>query len=418
MLINFSVGNFRSFRNLNTLSLESSGSENKPHNFVTIFGPNASGKSNMLKAFEYFRFAIQNTDAINKLTLTHPLLQPFLLNEQHPEKSSFFEMTLCDKDSDIQYRYGFEISSQKVESEWLIETAKRRKNSSERELFLRTDKGLKFDRSVSKDVQKFKNNVHDNILALPFLVNTANYDAASRFTELVTTKFVLFDGSNIDAINAVAFKRLVSDPKLRQRVAKIIQLLDVGVKNFTIEQNHLTDEQMDSDPILKQLKALLAQDQEKKKLLGTTIQTIHNTYDDAGNVVGERLFDLATQESLGTQKLVPFTTMLVDAMDQGLTLIVDEFGSSFHPFIVAALANTFIDTKHDAQVVAFTHEIYLLGQNVNLSREQIWFTEKNRREESKLTSLAEYKPRGDARIDKQYLEGRFGAVPVIFGLKD
>jgi len=132
-------------------------------------------------------------------------------------------------------------------------------------------------------------------------------------------------------------------------------------------------------------------------------------------VIGSELFDLARNESAGTEKLIWFVTMLMEAMDKGWAVVADEFDSSFHPFVAKALVDMFLRKGHRAQLVALTHETYLLTQKMGLDRTQIWFTEKNEQEESGLVCLDEYKPRGTAQFEKQYLEGRFGAVPIILG---
>ncbi len=415
MILNFSIKNYRSFKELNSLSLETAEeSSPKPLRFAAIYGPNASGKTSLLKALEYMRFAMQNIDAVNKLTLNHVLLQPFLLNAQSSSEPSFFELTLLDETTSSRYQYGFEVTKERIVSEWLVETAKRETNLSPRELYTRTEKGINFHSSISKDIKQFKNNIPETILALPFLANN-NYDIARRVTNLVVSKLVLFDSSNVETIRGIAYQRYLVDSQLRADVLKLIKSFDVDIQGISIEQIPISaDDSANLDAILQQLPFFQGNLQ---GLMKTSVSTRHNVYDAAGKVKSSATFDLNNHESLGTQKLIPFIIMALDAMRDGYTLVIDEFGSSFHPFITEALVRLFLTNKHSAQLVVLTHETHLLGKSLDLGADQIWFVEKSCREESTLVAVTEYKPRTDARVDKQYLEGRFGAVPTVLDTK-
>jgi AAA15 family ATPase/GTPase len=128
------------------------------------------------------------------------------------------------------------------------------------------------------------------------------------------------------------------------------------------------------------------------------------------------MFKLGDHESVGTTQLFGFAAVVLDALDYGHTLMIDEFGSSLHPFISSAIVKQFVSKKtnrNGAQLIVFTHESYLLSKKSDLRRDQIWFVDKNEREETTMRSLAEYKTRNDYEVAKNYLEGRFGALPRL-----
>lgn len=409
MIIDFTVKNFRSFSEINSISFTDKSKKNatRPLNFAAIYGANASGKSNIMKALDYVRFAMQNIDVVNKLTVSHPLLQPFLLDEESAQKPSFFEMTLQDVDKDIIYRYGFEVTRNEVVSEWLIENAFRGSRRTEREIFTREKQAFQFGQSVPRRVQLLAENVNEVVLALPYFANS-NYDTALAVANLLISKLAIFDSSNTDMMHQIAYQTLDSKPELKDRVVEVIRHLDWSIENIDVEMKPVTVDELVGLP--DQLKPLMSQ---ANGLVNTRIQTSHNLYDKLGVSVGHVKFGLEN-ESLGTQKVIPLITMLLEAIEQDLIVVLDEFGSSLHPFISKALVDLFGHAEHNAQLLVITHETYLLTQNMNLDPSQLWFVEKNRREQSKLVSLADYSPKDSARLDKQYLEGRFGAVPIVF----
>jgi len=144
MIIEFSTKNFRSFKELATLSLEAESLKTGKEGLIStefkvnllpaigIFGHNASGKSNLIKALTYMQWAMLNSDYLNQLTTKFPFLQPFLLNVENSNDPSFFQIVLWDPENKTEYRYGFEINSEKVVSEWLETTTKIKKNRRRR----------------------------------------------------------------------------------------------------------------------------------------------------------------------------------------------------------------------------------------------------------------------------------------------
>jgi uncharacterized protein len=149
--------------------------------------------------------------------------------------------------------------------------------------------------------------------------------------------------------------------------------------------------------------------------------TIHTKYDGAGNAVGTVMFDLARQESSGTNKLFDLSGPLFDTLQNGEILVVDELDAKLHPLMTRAIIQLFNDPElnpKNAQLVCATHDTKLLT-NSDFRRDQVYFTEKDRYGATCLYSLVEYqeedggKVRKDRSFEKDYIQGRYGAIPFI-----
>jgi hypothetical protein len=146
------------------------------------------------------------------------------------------------------------------------------------------------------------------------------------------------------------------------------------------------------------------------------VTTMHAPTNGQGTVA----FDLE-DESVGTQKLFGLSAMILNAMERGSVLILDELERSLHPHIsrfILSLFNNPRINKNNAQLIAATHDVTLLSEENNLRRDQIWIVEKNREGASELFSLADMKGvRDNVPFEKWYLSGRFGGVPNIESLQ-
>ena len=380
---------------------------------MAVYGPNGSGKSNIVRALQFMRTAMLNTDAVNSPTVKNLNLQPFRLNVNSRKEPSFFELVFRNPETETDYRYGFEANHTAVVSEWLFECANRGRRTTERKLFSRElGKDIDFTNEVPKPIRAFKSTVPETILALPYLANN-NYDEATLITEFVKNKLLILTSDNLDAITEPAYKRLRKYPALHKRTVEIMQDMGTAIKTIEFQDIEIKREELIKAGLPETLADQVLQRPH------TAVSSKHDVYDDDGNVVDEDTFVMSDNESLGTQKILPLITLFLDAEAAGMTVVMDEFGSSLHPFITKTLVELFFKHAAHAQLLVMTHETYLLNQDINLSPGQLWMVEKDRLQQSTLTCLADYSPRRDARLDKQYLEGRFGAVPIVYkGLAD
>ncbi|MBV8390719.1 MAG: ATP-binding protein [Mucilaginibacter sp.] len=151
------------------------------------------------------------------------------------------------------------------------------------------------------------------------------------------------------------------------------------------------------------------------------VLTHHNKYDNVGNIIGDHWFDLETQESSGTNKIFDIAAIFLAALFLGHTTIIDELDAKLHPLLTLSIVKLFHSPVHNplnAQLIFATHDTNLLSCGC-FRRDQIYFTEKNKFEETDLYSLVEYKDpnglktRNDRSFEKDYINGRYGAIPFI-----
>ena len=156
---------------------------------------------------------------------------------------------------------------------------------------------------------------------------------------------------------------------------------------------------------------------EEKMIEDTThfLMTFHNIYDKTGQVVGQAHFFANDTESNGTLKIIGLSGLLFQTLLHGSVLFVDELDAKLHPMLTRAIVRLFMDKETNpkgAQLVFTTHDTHLLDKEC-LRRDQVWFTEKDAAEASDLYSLLEFKERNDRNFEKNYIQGRYGAIPFI-----
>lgn len=395
MIIQFTTGNFLSFKEQSTLSLAVSALKEiqVPSEEIifgvgsaglsllksaVIYGANASGKSNFIKAFEFFKWYVINSskdiqagERVN--------IESFRLNSLTTEEPSYFEAIFCDTEN--QYRYGFEADNSLVHTEWLYQKANK-KRAKEVELFYREKDNFdihpKF--TVGKEVAG-KRMVRANALLLSVAAQFNDPRAVEIMKWLNDT--TIFSGFNDEkALWNTAIVHL-DDAEMRQRIVEFSRYADLGIENIEKIEN--------------------------------TIVSKHTQYDEEGNEVKTVSFPFQKNESEGTIKYFSLAYPIIDALDNGKRLIIDEFDSKMHPLLtnkIIALFNSKETNPKNAQLIFTTHDTNLLSANI-FRRDQIWFTQKDRYGATELYSLAEYKVRNDASFEKDYLSGKYGAIPIV-----
>ena len=150
-------------------------------------------------------------------------------------------------------------------------------------------------------------------------------------------------------------------------------------------------------------------------------KTVHNIFDTNGNVIGQKEFPTDKMESEGTKKMIEIAGPLVDVIRLGKILVVDELDAKLHPFLTRKIIGLFMDkefNRNGAELIFATHDTNLLNIQY-LRRDQIWFTEKDKSDSTELYSLVEFrdesgnKVRNDRNIEKDYINGRYGAIPFM-----
>lgn len=395
MLLEFSFANFLSFRDKVTISMvatalkdrkadigdatfgigeESSVSLNR---CCTLFGANASGKSNVIKALSFFKWFVMNSSKDIQAGEGIPV-RSFALSSVSVSEPSLFEILLYTDGS--TYRYGFEADCKEVRREWFYIKADK-KRSKEIELFYRENGRFEIHPkfSIGKELAE-KNMVRENALLLS-LAGQFNEPYATTVLKWLNDTIIITDQSD-DETWAMAL-RAMENPETRKQIVDFSRYADLGIDDISLSENG--------------------------------VLTSHAQYDDEGKETGSVFFSMRDCESEGTIKYFSLAYPILDALEHGKRLIVDEFASKLHTLLVTrviSLFNTKDGNPNNAQLLVSLHDTNLLNNSL-LRRDQIWFTQKNGRGEGTLYPLSDYKVRSDASYEKDYLLGKYGATPII-----
>lgn len=394
MIIQFSVGNFLSFKELSTLSLVTTNlkeaaipdadSMTKMGDAIpavlhgaAIYGANASGKSNFAKAFATFKWLVVNS--MKELQAGETLdVESFMLNATTAHEPSVFEIVFCN--AEYFFRYGFEIDSRKVHKEWLYRR-NNRKRAKEVELLFRDGE---------------KNNVHPTCAIARNLIanrmvrdNALLVSVAAQFNDEMAVSIVnwLNDTSIITSHDdEMMWKRAaikLDDPNIRKRIVDFSRFADLGIEDIY----KVNDEVVSS----------------------------HVQYDDEGREMQTVSFPFASNESEGTVKYFQLAYPIIDALDNGKRLVIDEIDSKMHPKLTSKIIELFNSREtnpNHAQLIFTIHDTNILSARI-LRRDQVWFAQKDTYGATRLYSLADYKVRNNASFEKEYLEGKYGGTPII-----
>lgn len=423
-LIEFKVGNFRSFKDVATLSmvaakLNSRNNELDEKNVfrvddnlsllttAAIYGANASGKSNIVAAMNFMRRFVLSSSRESQAD--DPIkISPFKLCTENEGKPSFFEVVFLINET--RFRYGFEANRERVVTEWLfyVPTVK------EARLFIRDEDNIRVSRDF-KEGRGLETKTRNNAL---FLSVVAQFNGAKAIEVLDWFKnFRVISGLDDRSYKGFAVQVFEQDEQGRVQMIELFKKLDLGIDDLTSKR--LEDDEFQvyiPDGIPQRMKDKALRDIEANRV---AIQTIHQKYDEDGNPVSKEVFRLRSEESDGTQKLFYLTAPLLDVLANGRVLVVDEMEARLHPLITRNIIELFHSKETNpnrAQLIFTTHDTNLLS-NKCFRRDQIWFTEKNNQGASTIYSLAELKVRNDASFAKDYIDGRYGAIPFLGDLQ-
>jgi AAA15 family ATPase/GTPase len=415
MLINFTCGNFLSFKEEKTLSMLTATpvkefqDENvfeadryKLLKSAVIYGANASGKSNLLKAMMKMRKLVINS-AKNSQKGEPLRIKTFQLSESSLKTPSKFEITFLVENK--KYRYGFEADNKKVKSEWLFFSTK----IKEEPLFLRKGEAIQVFNKF-KDGRGLEERTRENALFLSVCAQF-NVEIAGDILEWFAD-FNIISGLQDKHFQRFSEDMFLNDSNAKMMITDFVKKADLGIQDINIKRLKVTDDILPSSMPSEIKQSLL-----KEEL--SNISTLHNMYDDEGNVSGKTHFDFDSQESEGSKKYFRLSGPILDTLKKGKILVIDELDARLHPILTAEIVRLFNSKEtnpNNAQLIIATHDTNLLSAKI-FRRDQIWFTEKDYTEATDLYSLVEYKlagrgkVRNDASFEKDYFQGRYGAIP-------
>jgi hypothetical protein len=333
-------------------------------------------------------------------------VEQFKLDTETEANPSFFEIVFLINNK--RYRYGFEATHDKVESEWLFYVPK----SRETKLFERKQDNISVSKTYKADgiQQKTRHNALFLSVSAQF-----NVQIAERILDWLVNTVKVVSGLDDRGYRGYTVKCLI-DNENKDEILRLLKKIDLGFGSVRVKESKFTVDSL-PDELPDEIKNFILKNVEKEAV-SVSVQTIHLKFDKKGNSVSTELFDLDEQESEGTQKVFALAGPLIDTLKNGKVLIIDEFDARIHPLISRAIVELFNSNEtnsSNAQLIFMTHDTNLLSNKL-FRRDQIWFTEKNRYGATDLYSLAEYKVRNDASFESDYIKGRYGAIPYIGNL--
>lgn len=424
MLLQFSIKNFRTFKDKATLSLIASNYDKDTREdeniypeeifglrllkSAVIYGANASGKSKLLDAFAFIRyFVINSSKESQKGEIID--VHPFLLSDETENEPSEFEIIFLYNKT--LYRYGFEATKDKIVSEWLYYKPK----TKEVELFYREENNFNtHNRSFAKGGTVVKEGlVRDNAL----LVSVAaqfNEKTAINVIEWFK-RFRTLSGLNESGFQGIMMGK-IEDPKHKAKILELLKAADLGIQDIKLQK-------LDIDSLPKGMPKeirdkIIREVSEEKKEFVSDILTTHKKYNIDKKAIDNVTLSLDDDESSGTTKFFALTGPILDVIENGYTLVVDELDSKLHPNLVCKIVSLFNSkelNKKNAQLIFNTHDTNLLSSGL-FRRDQIWFTNKDKFGEAKLYSLADFKSdevRKTEPFEDNYIMGKYGAVPFL-----
>lgn len=399
MLIDFTVSNFRSIHQAITLSLVASqrgkerakgaqrkrvipvdeeigltipmmGAEASLLTVAGIFGANASGKSNVVKALGYLVNRLQSgPDTVPRI--------PFLLNKDTPRAPTHFALRLYAPETHHIFTYHLQLHEHVVEEELRVEQSDIAK---EKVLFRKISaKKWEIDTELEPMRLVFESMASDTI-ALQILMKQFDLPCLAQLKTLIH-EIQLCNGFGGTALGSFTCHSFENDD-IRSKIINFIHKLDTGIQNINVE---LVSEKYQ-------------------------VTTFH------GNTEAPVAWKIQ-EDSNGTRALFEISSMIISSLTYGHCLVLDEFGAFLHPHITQTIVSLFQQRETNplgAQLIFNSHDLHLQTEH-RMRRDQIWFTERRVDGSTELYPLTAFHPRNDESIRRNYGSGRYGAIPVLPG---
>ncbi len=410
MLLLFKIKNYSSFKKESILDLRATSYTQHPSHIhmldnisvvktTALYGANASGKSNFISAMFFFKRYIlsQFISKSKDLSLDEPLKkngiwEPFQLSSDNTSPEEF---EIVFTKNNHQFQYGFEIYKNQIVSEWYY--------IDNRMVFERKEKNiLEFGKGY-----KLKLQMYNKLPSERLYISVLEYFLEDSVKDEILRDFILFFEKDFNVFTEILFEstvkrlagsatisnELIKNPLFRKKVSKYLSEIDVGIKDLEIV------------------------DEERKDQFGNihkqkTIQATHLVYNDEGVSTGTKNFDLS-KESAGTIRFLAYIQNVIYMIENGGIFIVDEMSARLHPLLTKLIIDIFQSVSNTkAQLIFTTHDISLLNHS-QFRRDEIVFVDKNTKGESSLYALSDLKVREDATFYKDYLQGKYGAIPMF-----
>ena len=401
MLIRFSFKNFKSFKNENCLDMEATSLKEHEYNVAkidngeylkvsAIYGANASGKTNVLQAFDYMKKRILVSDDSKKNSpIDEENIYSFMINNA----PIALEVEILAKNNKI-YKYGFEVLKDTIISEWLFE----KRVNKFYAIFERENNNVSMKPNKISDLV----NIDERTLFLNIYskIDRNNEDFSNVYDWFVNSMYLDLGNPNFERfINNRVSLKILSDENYKKELLKFIKTFDSGIEGIRTTP--------DSIEAVKSNNGII------------DIEVLHRGENGELKALPFYL------ESNGTRKMFHLFDFFMDALKNGMILFVDELDAKLHPLLTRYIINLFHNSQTNignGQLIYSTHDTVNLNKET-FRRDEIWFAEKDKDGISEIYALSDYileddknagkKVRNDATYNKDYLTGRYGAIPVL-----
>ncbi len=418
MLIDFTLENFRSYKNETTLSLIASSDKTHLESIasdvfdtgfdvlrsVSVFGANASGKSNLLFGLSCMRQQVLQP-------VGQPMVDgfsPFVLDSSMLEKPLVMEVTFI-QDS-VPYRYGFSASysHNEILEEWLYYFPKgRRKILFERKAKCRDSKvestAIKFGDDWRGEAKSLEHRTRPDALFIS-LASSLNHEIASTVVDWFRRSIVSLGGSHLQD----TLEKIHSDERIKRAVTELVRKADLNIETIETFQRPFQRPFLESfEPKMRE-----AIEEQMKRMKVVDASIVHKGVDAEGQKTYVQI--PLSEESAGTRKMIGILGPVVSVLANGGTLLIDEFDLRLHPVLARTVIELFHHKKTNpgnGQLIVTSHDASLLDQNSLFRRDQVVLVEKDDAGSSSIISLWDIKVRNRENIFKNYMAGRYGGVP-------
>lgn len=419
MLIEFTVRNYRSFRDEQSWTLTAdpeisgpdmpladvpkTGEQVVPS--AVLYGPNASGKTNLLRALDtmqdivlYSANSSQRGDEIQGI-------EPFQFDLATQDAPTLFEAVFVE--DGVRYQYGFEVTRTEITDEWLFAYPK----GESQKWFERS--GNEADGAVMEFGSQFRGQksviqqaTRPNALFLSTAIQLNNDQVVPVF-DWFKNRLRFTRATNMTGMYTV---NMIEEDDRAEDVISLVSKADLGITDVKVEEAA-----PNSDHVIDALQKFIKSEMgDSAKIVGDETRRVKFVH-QSGSESYEMNF---ADESRGTQQYFALAGPILDVIRNGRVIAVDELDSSLHPMMVRAIVRFFHDPKtnpHGAQLLFNTHDTMLLDSGL-FRRDQIWFTEKFGDGATRLYSLLDFEEPTDDRaqdLAQRYLQGRYGAIPIL-----
>lgn len=414
MLVEFRVKNFRSLRDEQVLTLVASkdssladtntvetGLKAAPRllSSAVVYGANASGKSNLIKALQYMRGVVVESATVVQPGQTYAV-QPFRLDAVSAEEPTEFEVTVIL--AGVRHQYGFAMTQHRIVSEYLlVYKAFKPQRWFERHYDAHSGKDVyEFGTGLKGSKALWENATRPNALFLSMAAQL-NSEALRPLFDWFASSLVVFNEQA--RLNPQVSIEMLKQPGGRKRICDFLTSADISIADIEVVTRKVPGQTLHFDVAAG--KSELRSEEVEEHQLRFSHSTDHGT----------AVFDLM-DESNGTRNLLFLAGPVLDILEKGQTLVIDELDTSLHTLLVRELVRLFhrpdVNTGH-AQLIFTTHDTSLLDAPDLLRRDQIWLVEKDNEQATNLIALAEFSPRKNEALERGYLMGRYGGIPFV-----